>query len=110
MAASSVTGTGLGSVEGKNMGRKETTLAASRLIGPRVVAANEVTLSTGAATVLLPLLPGAVTDYIVTATDKTAAAAVRAYLTFEAEDTKITFAGTSSDVIQWQIVKKGLMF
>jgi hypothetical protein len=108
MGATSVTGVGQGSVEGSNMGSKHWTVGVGRLLGPRVMVADEVTLSGGAATVKLPLLSGVVGDYIVVATDKTAAAAVKAVLTFNANDTTITFAGTSSDVIQYAIVKKGL--
>lgn len=108
MGATSVTGVGQGSVEGSNMGSKHWTVGVGRLLGPRVMVADEVTLSTGAATVKLPLLSGVVGDYVVVATDKTAAAAVKAVLTFNANDTTITFAGTSSDVIQYAIIKKGL--
>lgn len=108
MGATSVTGVGQGSVEGSNMGSKHWTVGVGRLLGPKVMAADVVTLSGAAATVKLPLLPGVVGDYIVLATDKTAAAAVKAVLTFNANDTTITFAGTSTDVIQWAIIKVGL--
>jgi hypothetical protein len=109
MGATSATGVGQGSVEGKDHGRKEYTVAANRLIGPRVVAAGTVTLATGSATVILPLLPGVVGDYIVLATDYTNANAVKAVLTFESVDSKITFTGNSTDVIQYAVVKKGVM-
>lgn len=108
MSASSVTGVGPGSVEGHNQGSKHYTVGVTALIGPRVMAADVVTLATGAATVVLPLLSGAVTDYIVLATDKTADQSVTAALSFNTNDTTITFAGTSSDVIQWAIIKIGL--
>jgi hypothetical protein len=108
MGATSVTGVGQGSVEGSNMGSKHWTVGVGRLLGPKVMVADEVALATGAATVKLPLLPGVVGDYIVLATDKTAANAVRAVLTFNANDTTITFAGTGTNVVQYAIVKKGL--
>ena len=107
MAASSVTGTGYGSAEDYNRGRKENHIGVERLIGPRVVAAGSATLTTGAATVVLPLLPGAVTDYVVMVTDATAAAACKGVLTFNTNDTTITLAGTSSDVLQWAIISVG---
>lgn len=109
MAATSVTGVGLGSAEGKDMGRKEHSIGVDRLIGPRVVAAGRVTLSTGSGTAVLPLLDGVVTDYIVIATDRTAAAAVKAVLAFNTNDSTITFTGTSSDVIQYAVIKVGIM-
>jgi hypothetical protein len=108
MGATSVTGVGQGSVEGKNMGSKTWTVGVGRLLGPKVMAADEVTLSGAAATVVLPLFPGVVGDYIVLATDKSGNHSVQAALTFNANDTTITFAGTGTDVIQWAIVKKGL--
>ena len=109
MGATSVTGIGHGSVEGKDMGRKEYTVAGNRLIGPRVVAADTTTLAAGAATVVLPMLPGAITNYIVVATDSTAANAVKAVLANGVEDTHITLAGTGTDVIQWAIIKQCIM-
>lgn len=108
MSASSVTGVGHGSAEGNDAGRKDYSLSVARLLGPRVIAADVVTLATGAATVILPLLSGAVTDYIVLATDKTADQSVKAVLSFNANDATITFAGTSSDVIQWAVIRVGL--
>lgn len=108
MSASSVTGVGHGSAEGNDAGRKDYSVSVARLLGPRVMAADVVTLSSGAATVILPLLSGVVADYIVLATDKTATNAVKAVLTFGANDATITFAGTTSDVIQWAVIRVGL--
>lgn len=110
MGATSVTGVGQGSCEGHDKGRKEFTVDVTRLIGPRVVACQSVALdSSGDRTVVLPLLPGAVTDYVVVATDTnvSAAAAVGASLTFNTNDTTITLKGTASHTIQWVIVKRG---
>jgi len=108
MGASSVTGVGHGSVEGKNAGSKHWTVGVGRLLGPKVMAADVVTLSGGAATVVLPKLSGNATDYIVIATDQTAANAVKASLAFGTNDCTLTFAGTTTDVISWTIIKKGL--
>jgi len=108
MGASSVTGVGPGSVEGLNQGSKHWTVGVGRLIGPRVVAAGTVTLDSGAATEVLPKLTGNASEYIVLATDQTAANAVSASLANNTNDTTITFAGTTTHVISWAIVKVGL--
>lgn len=112
MGASSVTGVGPGSVEGSNSGSKNWTVGVGRLIGPKVVAADTATLDgSGDASVVLPLLPGAVTDYIVTATDNdtSGATAVTASMAFGDNDTTITLKGTAANVIAWSIIKKGLV-
>ena len=111
MAATSVTGRGLGSAVPNNKGSEHMSLGVEKLIGPRVVAADSVTLDgSGDAEVVLPLLPGAVTDYIVTATDSdtSGATAVTASMAFNANDTTLTFKGTAANVINWTITKKGL--
>ena len=76
MGATSVTGTGHGSAEGMDSGRKENTLSTSRLIGPRIVACGQVTLTanggaSGAAglTVVLPKLPTVPDEFLATVPD-----------------------------------------
>lgn len=110
MGASSVTGVGPGSVEGHNMGSKHYTVGVGRLIGPRVMVANKVTLDgSGDATVILPLLSGVVGNYIVLATTSNATAyAVSAVLTFDTNDSKIVFKGQASTVVQYAVIKVGL--
>lgn len=108
MGASSVTGLGLGSVEGKNQGSKHWTVGVGRLVGPRVMAAGSATLSSGAADVVLPLLSGDESDYIVLVNDATGAAAASGALAFNDVDATITLAGTGSHVVHWAIVKIGL--
>jgi hypothetical protein len=111
MGATSVTGTGLGSAVPHNKGSIHMSLGVEKLIGPRVVAADEVVLDgSGDATVVLPLLDGVVGDYIVTATDSNTAGAtaVTASMAFTATNTVLTFKGTATHVIVWSIVKKGL--
>jgi hypothetical protein len=111
MTASSVTGVGLGAAVPNNKGSEHMSLGVEKLIGPRVVAADEVTLDgSGDATVVLPLLDGVVGDYIVTATDSdvTGATAVTAIMAFGAADSTITLKGTASNTIAWSIIKKGL--
>lgn len=109
MGASSVTGVGNGSVEGKNQGSKHWTVGVGRLLGPKIMAADVVTLVSGTASVILPKLSGNASDYIVIATDSDAtAAAANASLAFGANDCTLTVKGTGTHVIQWAIVKKGL--
>mgnify|MGYP001289803643 CR=1 FL=1 len=111
MGASSVTGVGPGSVEGKNQGSKHWTVGVGRLIGPKVMAADSQLLDgSGDATVVLPKLSGVVGDYIVMATDSdtSGATAVTASLAFNDNDTTITLKGTADNTVVWSIIKKGL--
>lgn len=111
MAASSVTGVGQGSCEGQNQGSKSYTVGASRVLGPRVVAAGQVALVSTNAVVVLPLLPGVVADYIVLATDNGAAGvAASAALTFTADSSNITLQGTGSNEVSWAIVRVGVAY
>ncbi len=110
MGASSVTGVGQGSaLKTGQKGAKHATLGVNNLIGPHVVAAGRVTLSSGAAVVHLPLLPGVATDYIVTTGNATSLAVTetKVVLTFST-DTVLTFAGVSSDVIMYAVIKIGV--
>ena len=120
MGASSVTGVGQGSaLKAGQKGAKHATLGVNNLIGPHVVAAGRVTLSSGAAVVHLPLLPGAATDYIVVTGNATTAPRkiflyagandIKVVLTFST-DTVLTITGTSasSDVVMYAVVKIGI--
>lgn len=107
MGATSVTGVGQGSVEGQNKGSKHFSIGNSRIIGPRVVMAGTATMSSGAKTVVLPLLSGAVTDYCVVGANQTAATAFKITMTFNANDTHLVFAAGTSDVINYAIIKTG---
>jgi hypothetical protein len=134
MGATSVTGIGHGSVEGMDSGRKEYTVAASRLIGPRIVACDQVALVGGTLTINLPFLPTTPNEflktvpesptypagsyqpatYAVIATDNTAAAAVKAVLTAATDTagnayTQLVLTGTGTDLISYMVVKQGLM-
>jgi hypothetical protein len=111
MTATSVTGRGLGSADKKNKGSEHMTLGAEKLIGPRVVAADSVTLDgSGDASIKLPVLTGAAADYVVMAldADTTAAAAVAATLAMDTTATTVTFKGPASGVLYYSIIKKGL--
>ena len=110
MGATSVTGKGLGSADGQNKGSSHMTLGAEKLIGPRVVACDEITLDgSGDKVVKLPLLAGTAADYICHATDShaTAATACACALTLTTE-TVLTFKGTASQTVAYSIIKRGL--
>lgn len=111
MAATSVTGKGLGSADKKQKGSEHLRIGAEKILGPRVVYANKVTLDgSGNKTIVLPKLSGVVGDYIVIAShaDTTAPAAVAASLAFNANDTTVTVKGAASDDVFVAIMKKGL--
>jgi hypothetical protein len=111
MGAASVTGVGLGSVEGKNTGSKTYTVNADRVLGPRIVACGGATLASGAATVVLPLIGGDVTEYaVMVTTNGGTAAAVSATLTIDtvAQSTTISLHGTGTNNVWWAIVKQGM--
>lgn len=111
MTCTTVTGRGLGSADKKNKGSEHMTLGVEKLIGPRVVAADTVTLDgSGDAVIKLPVLTGAAADYVVMANDAdaTAAAAVAAVLTMDANTTTVTFKGPAGGLIAYSVIKKGL--
>lgn len=114
MGASSVTGKGIGHAVSVK-GSEHQTLGAEKLVGPRVVVADEVTLSDanpGVATVVLPLLNGVRGDYLVVATDadSTAAGAVAAQLSLDStnERTVVALTGPTSGLVAYAIIKKGI--
>lgn len=111
MGATSVTGKGLGSADGSNKGSAHMTIGAEKVIGPRVVACDNITLdSSGDLVVILPVLSGAATDYVCIASDShaTAATAVAVALTMDADKTTLTFKGTASQTCSYAVIKKGL--
>lgn len=111
MVATSVTGRGLGSADGKNKGSEHMTLGVEKLIGPRIVAADQVTLDgSGDASVVIPVLSGAATDYVVMAmdADASAAAAVAGSLAMDATSATITLKGPASSAVHYMVVKKGM--
>jgi hypothetical protein len=111
MGATSVTGKGLGSADGKNKGSAHMTLGAEKLVGPRVVACDEITLDgSGDLVVNLPALSGVSADYICHATDShaTAATACACALAITNTATTLTFKGTAAQTVAYSIIKKGL--
>lgn len=107
MGATSVTGVGVGSVEGQNKGSKHWTVGTNRLIGPRVMAAGQATLSSGTKTVTLPALPTG--SYLVVCTDASGTAAATSGTLANTAGTScvLTLKGTSSNTVNWVIVKIG---
>jgi len=108
MGATSVTGVGQGSAEASCKGAQgRQTLGVGHLIGPHVVSAGTTTLAGGTKALEIAPLTGVAADYIVLATDYTAAAAVKAVLTVSSDIWTITFTGTTTDVIQYAVVSVG---
>lgn len=108
MAATSVTGTGLGAADGKNKGSEHMTLGVGHLIGPRVMASGTATLSGGAATVVLPAMDGVTADYIVIVGDASGtAAATSGTLAITSTATTLTLAGTGTNAVTWMVAKVG---
>lgn len=107
MAASSVTGVGIGAVEGQSKGSKHFSIGSGRIIGPRVVMAGKVTLASGTKTVVLPALTGVLADYCVVTGDNTAATAHGAVMTFPTNATQLVVTGGTTDVVSWAIIKIG---
>jgi hypothetical protein len=109
MGATSVTGVGNGSVEGVDAGSKHFSVSTTRLVGPRIMAADVATLSSGTATVKLPLFSGVVGDYVVMISDASGtAAATSATMSFGTNVTTVTLKGTSTNVVNWAVLKQGL--
>lgn len=111
MGATSVTGVGLGSADKKQKGSEHLRVGAEKIIGPRVVWADNVSLDgSGDATIKLPVLPGVTADYVVFAThqDTTTAAAISATVTVGASDTTVVVKGAANDGASVMIVKAGL--
>jgi hypothetical protein len=109
MGATSVTGVGHGSADLTSRGPKERGfVGAEKVLGPRVMASGVVTLVGGALTLVLPVMGGVSADYVVMCQDATAANACSAALTISANDTSVVFAGTSTDVLHYSIIKVGL--
>lgn len=111
MACTTVTGRGLGSADKRQKGSEHLRVGTEKLIGPRAVAIGTATLDgSGNATVVLPVLTGTSSNYLVLCTDTnvSAAAAVGASLTISASATTLTLKGTAAHVIQYGVFKTGL--
>jgi hypothetical protein len=127
MGATSVTGVGPGSAEGLNKGVKDRNMmGVEKLIGPRVVAAGQTTLATGAGTVVLPnylpaFTPASIAnytpenDYVILARAANAVAVAKTTWDTETDTTDsydnvlkgFTLTGTGTDVVDWVVIKVG---
>lgn len=112
MAASSVTGTGVGSAEGHNKGTARMTLGSDHLIGPRVVMAGSVALTSGTpsqATVTFPQALSTVTGHYVMAVPVGATAAIAAagvaVSSFTTSGFVLTGPNSVSTTMYWMVVK-----
>ena len=109
MAATSVTGVGLGAADGKNKGSEHMTLGVGHLIGPRVMASGVATLSGGAASVVLPAMDGVAGDYILMVGDASGtAAATSGTMAITSTATTLTLAGTGTNSVTWAVIKIGV--
>lgn len=111
MAATTVTGRGLGSADGMNKGSEHMTLGVGHLIGPRVIVAADGTLDgSGDLVVEFSGVQGVVGDYIAMAVDAdaTAAAAVAVQMAMVADVMTLTLKGPNDGVVNYSVTKKGL--
>jgi hypothetical protein len=110
MSASYAAGTapGPGSAEPNGKGSTRDSMTVDKLIGPRVVAAGTVTLSSGTATVTFPQpMPLAASNYIVVTQQFNSSNSTRCTSKTDSSSKFSSFAvaGTSSDVVQWLVIK-----
>jgi hypothetical protein len=112
MGATSVTGvSGAGSVAGKSKGSEHMSLSVSKLIGPKVAAAGQVTLSGTNAYVRFPALAGSVGDYVVILTNNSATNPhISSILTpiSNTDDWRFEVTAGSGDIVSWAVINTGL--
>jgi hypothetical protein len=110
MAATSVTGKGRGSADGKNKGSAHMTLGVAHLVGPRIVMSGTAALSSGSVSLDMPPLAGDDTDYVVIVADTNASAMVATSGTIDASTGTITLGGASSSshTVAYMVVKTGI--
>lgn len=117
MTASTVTGRGFGGVDGNNKGSERMTLGVQHLIGPRVIAAGNVTItSSTTVTVTFPQpLDGPASDYVIMVTGVTVGVEAgddEGYISTKTDDANSEFAsfvitGTNAKAYQWVVIKVG---
>jgi len=112
MAATTVTGRGLGSADATQRGPKERGfVGAEKILGPRIMASGTKLLDgSGDGSVVLPAFDGSTSNYIVLATDSdvSGATAVTASLAITSNATTLTFKGTAANTIAYAVVKVGM--
>lgn len=108
MGATSVTGVGAGSAESVSKGAAgRQTLGVGHLIGPYIVAAGKVALSSGAAVVTVPVT-GVTADFMLLLGNQTDGTAMNGTVAVSGSTATLTFAGTGSDVVGYALVKVGV--
>lgn len=102
VTAASTTGVGQGSaLKAGQKGKLDDLIGIERLLGPRIVRADLITLSTGNGLYTFPqALTGTATDYMVLANAASAAYAVTVTLS------TVSFNGTGSNVVSFVVVKR----
>lgn len=111
MGATSVTGvSGAGSVAGNQKGSEHMSLGVSKLIGPKVVAAGNKTLTLTTGVVQFPAPVGAVSDYVVMVSANSSTLAYVSSALAEVSSTSdwtFTITGGSGALVNWCVIKKG---
>jgi hypothetical protein len=111
MGATSVTGIGTGSAEAACKGAQgRQTLGVGHLIGPHIVNAGIAALSgSGTASLAIPPLSGASTDYVVIATqqDTSSPSACGATIAESNGAWTITFKGENSGTLSYAVISVG---
>ena len=113
MGATSVTGvSGAGSVAGIQKGSEHMSLGVAKLIGPKVVGANTVTLSgSGTATVAIPAPVGTTSQYVVMLTSNNSG--TTPYISTglatvaNSSDWNFVITGANNAVVNWCLVNVG---
>ena len=112
MGATSVTGvSGPGTASGFTRGSEHMSLVVTKLIGPKVVMAGNITLTGTTGTVQFPAPVGATTDYVVmlTANSSTLPYVSTALATVaNTSDWSFIVTGGNNAVVNWCVVKTGL--
>lgn len=106
MGAQSITGVGPGSAEGLTKGTERQTLGADKIIGPKIVIASQVTLSSSTQQEVWPRLEGDATDYIITWNVSNGTVAT-VTLTMDATATYVNLDNAAGNTIYYIVTKKG---
>lgn len=107
MAASSVTGVGQGSADGRNKGNEHMSLSVNKLIGPRLVSCGQVVLSGGTPSSGLVTFTQSLTSatgYFVVATPQGATTGALNVSAVSTTGFAITGANGSSATCNWSLV------
>ena len=107
MAATSVTGKGIGSAEKK----QNISSNIEKIIGPRIVYAACVVLNeSGEFNINLPQLPGTISDYVIVAThnNTTSVSPIGASLSLMDNEIMINLKGPEGSIVNVMLCKAGL--